>query len=142
MANARLGLGTVVKYDHDNDASYTTVGEISAIDPPGREYEMVDITNLADTLQVNLQGIETTDVWTFTQIYQDGDTVHDYIDAAFDGKHNYSWQIIYAADSGGGAARTWQFTSRVTGIGNETVDAASVCTRVITLERTADITRS
>ena len=38
MASARLGLGTLVKYDHDNDASFTTIGEITSIDPPPREY--------------------------------------------------------------------------------------------------------
>jgi hypothetical protein len=142
MANARLGLGTLVKYDHDDDASYTTIGEISAVDPPPREYEAVDATDLADVLQVSLQGIEQSSTWEFTQIYTDGDTVHEYIDSAFGSKHNYSWQIIFAADSGGGAARTWQFTSRIMAIGHETVDASSVCSRVITLQRTSAITRS
>ena len=142
MADARLGLGTLVKYDHDNDASYTTIGEISAVDPPPREYEAVDATDLADTLAVNLQGQEINSIWSFTQIWTDGDTVQEYIDTAFDSKHNYSWQLVLAADSGGGAARTWQYTSRVMGIGPETIDAASVCSRVITLQRTSDITRS
>ena len=142
MADARLGLGTLVKYAHDNAASYTTIGEISAVDPPPREYEAVDATDLADTLQVSLQGIEVNSTWSVTQIWTDGDTVHEYIASGFDGKHNYSWQIVLPADSGGGAARTWQFTSRIMGIGPETIDASSVCSRVITLQRTSAITRS
>jgi len=142
MADARLGLGTLVKYDHDNDASYTTIGEISAVDPPSREWEAVDATDLADVLQVSLQGIETNSTWEFTQIVTDGDTVHEYIDDGFSSKHNYSWQIVYPADSGGGAARTWQFTSRIMGLGPETVDASSICSRVVSLQRTSAITRS
>ena len=142
MASARRGLGTLVKYDHDNDASFTTIGEITSIDPPPREYESVDATDLADTLSVALQGLEQNSICTFNQIYTDGDTVHEYIDSAFDSKHNYSWQLVFVADSGGGASRTWQFTGRVMGIDHDTVDASSVCSRVITVQRTSAITRS
>lgn len=137
MADRILGLGTLVKVDHDADASYTTVGLIKETTPPPRMREAVDATVLEDTLEALEPGLESAGEFTFMQVWDPTDTNHTMIDTLFANKTKVNWRVEFAAAS---PAITGTFAGWVKGLGPEKTDTKSVVSRTVTVQRTGAIT--
>lgn len=138
MAVKKIGLGTIVKFDHDSNATFDVVGEIRNVTPPGRAYERVAEDTLDSVLRTQQQGIEEVSDMQFTQVWQDGDTQHERIDTSFNAKETRPWQVIYPFTP----ARTWEFQARVMSLGPEQISANSLISRVVTIHRTTAITKT
>lgn len=138
MAIKRIGLGTVVKYDHDSNASFDVVGELRSVTPPGRSYERVADDTLDSVLRTQQQGIEDVSEFQFQQVWHDGDAQHERIDTAFNARDNRAWQIVFPHSP----ARTWEFTGRVMSMGPEQITNSSLITRTVTVHRTSAITKT
>lgn len=138
MADRQIGLGTIVKVDHDSDTTFTTVGCVKEATPPGQEREEADGTCFDDTVKQMLPGIETESEFPFMQVWDPTDTNHLIIDTLYASKAAVNWQIIYPFET----PITEQFAGRVIGISPEKIDNGSVISRTVRVRRTGTISRS
>lgn len=138
MATAMLGLGTVVKVDENDDGnSHTVVTLVVSATPPGREYELVDQSTLADTLATYLPGMEMHSEFTFTQYWEPEDTQHASIDTLFEAKTVVEWQIVYSNTS-----TTDEFEGFVSKLSPQTIEKNNIVSREVTVQRRSAITRT
>jgi hypothetical protein len=138
MADKNLALGSVVKVDHDADATYTVVGNVTSVTPPGRKRVRVDQTALADTLKTYALGIEDFSEFTFAQYWDPGDTNHEIIDTLFGNNTDVNWQCLY----GSAPIQTDQFSGKVSDMTPGELTTDGMIMRTVTVQRTGAITRS
>lgn len=138
MASNQLGLGSLVKVDHDADASYTTVGLVRTITPPARVRIRIDGTVLADTLKTYEMGVEDFSELQFLQLWEPGDSNHEILDTLFGSKAEVNWQVLY----GSGPVQTDQFAGKVSDLTPEPIEIDALLARVVMVQRTGAITRS
>lgn len=138
MATKTIALGSVVKFDDNNDTIFDVVGEIRNATPPPRSYARIADDDLGDVLETQQQGIEEASDFEFLQLWEDGDTAHEKIDTAFSTKTNFAWQIVYPYTT----PRTWEFTGRVMEIAPETLEKGNIIARKVTVHRTSAITKT
>lgn len=138
MADRQIGLGTIVKVDHDADTVYTTIGCIKEATPPAEEREEADGTCFEDTVKQMLTGIETESEFNFLQVWDPTDTNHLIIDTLYSSKTAVNWQLIYPFDT----PITETFAGKVIGKSPEKIDNGSVISRTVRVRRTGTISRS
>lgn len=138
MTTKHVGLGSAVYVDHDDDATFTLVGQSSQITPPGRTREDVDATVLADTLEVPEPGIEAKSEFEFTQVWHPGDTNHEILDTLFASEAKVDWRVVYPTSVG----KRDTFEGYVKQLGPEQIDTKSAIKRKVVVQRTGAITRA
>lgn len=138
MATKQVALGTVLKTDHDQDASFDVMDCISSLTPPGRERAEIEGKCLGDTLDVPLLGIEAPSRLTFVQFWEPGDTEHEKLDTLFDSKAEFDVQIVTPHAT----PITDEFTAQVVRLGPEELTPDSAYKREVVLLRTTAITRT
>ena len=138
MADKNLGLGSLVKVDHDADASYTTVGLVTAFTPPARKRALVPGTILADTLETYEAGIEDFSSMSVTGYWDPGDTNHEILDTLFDNKTKVNWQALY----GSAPVKTDQFAGFISELTPAENNKDGLIMRTFIVQRTGAITRS
>jgi hypothetical protein len=138
MADRQIGLGTIVKVDHDADTTYTTIACAKEATPPNQVRVEVDATCFEDTVVQMLPGIEDESEFSFLQVWDPTDTNHLIIDALFTSKTAVNWQVIYPFAT----PITEIFAGRVVGLTPETISNDSVISRTVMVRRTGSISRS
>ena len=93
-----LGLGTVAKYDANDDANVSdTITLLVTGTPPPRVRERVNGATLGDTLSVDGMGIEQVSDYTFTLMVEPNDTQHASFHSIFGAKTALLWQVVFTS---------------------------------------------
>lgn len=144
MSNKVLGYGSIVKVDHDDNASFTTVGCIKEITPPPRRLKEVDGTCLEDVRESIDPGIAEATDFVFTQVWKVGEAAPGYIDLLFTNAkarttpYDVDWQVIYPQDT----PVTEAFTGWVKEISPSVKGNSEYWTRQVTVKTTSVSTLS
>lgn len=134
----QIGLGTLVKVDHDDDTTFTTVACVRNLTPPGRNKNQADATCITDTLEVMLNGVEAASEFTFQQFWDPTDTNCTMIDTLLTNNTEVDWQIVFPFATPITAA----FSGHVKSTVPDQVDNGTVISRVVTVQRDSAITYS
>lgn len=139
MATRRLGLGTVISVDKDNDSGNDTISLVINAKPPTREREQIDNTTLEDTLQTNDPGIEKHSQYSFRIKVDKADAVHAAIlTTLFDNKTTTTWVIVFTD----GTNETWTFDGWIQKLEHQPVEYNKHNELEVTVDRTTAITVS
>lgn len=96
MAAGLFGNAVVLSMDEDDNAAYTTIGEVISISPPGQEYAMVDFTVLGDTVQNQFPSpVMNAPEWSFTLLLDRTETEQPAIDSIVGDSTYHSWRIDF-----------------------------------------------
>lgn len=128
------GNGTIVKVDHDGDATYTTVGCTSAATVPGRMFSKVDVTCFENTLEQFKAGIEEDSQFVFTQVWDPTSSNHQIIDNLAGGDP-VNWQVVVPFAT----PQTATFAGWVQGYTPSELTPKGNFTRQVTVQRTGAI---
>lgn len=138
MAVKHITLGSILKTDHDQDATFENMTLVNQITPPPRSREETEGRDLADTLTVPLQGIEAVSRMEFEQFWEPGDTEHEKLDTLFDSKAEADFQLVTAHDT----PVTDEFSGQVTALTPAEWTVQGAYMRRVTITRTTAITRT
>ncbi|GAA4442932.1 phage tail tube protein [Bremerella cremea] len=140
MSEKRIGKGAKVEVDHDGNLTYTKIGLMKDITPPGRSRAGADDTELDADLMTEFPGIEEVSEFTFTQFWHAGDSNHEMIDDLFDEGEDgiVSWRITYPYST----PVTDTFSGWVKNITPAQIVKEDIMSRQVTVSRTSAITRS
>lgn len=136
MAEKRIGLGTTFYVDHDNNLTFTKIGQIKDLTPPTETIQGVDDTDLDATLMTEAPGIEELSEFRVTQFYHDGDSNHQLIDDLFASRAEVEWRYVLPYST----PQTKQFSGWVKGKSMATIVKDDIMQREIVISRTSDIT--
>lgn len=136
MPEKAIGLGAVVKVDHDDDTSFTTIGCVQDLTPPGRERAEVDATCLDDTLEDIRLGIEKADDFVFMLLDDPAGTNYGILNTLFGSRAAVDWQVILPFAT----PRTGTFEGRVKSIKPNKVDKGQPISFAIAVKRSGGIT--
>ena len=96
MALGLFGNGVTLSVDANDNASFTAVGEILSINPPGQEYEMIDFTTLGDTvMQMVPSPTMNAPEWNFTVLLDRTEAEQPEIDSIIGDATFHSWRIDF-----------------------------------------------
>lgn len=91
-----FGSTLTVAVDENDDASFTTLGEVISCTPPGKSFEMVDFTVLGDTVQqLKPSPIETAPELTVTVLADRTQAEQAAIDGVIGDSTFHSWQLVH-----------------------------------------------
>lgn len=135
-ADFAIGLGTLVKVDHDGDTSFDTISAIPELTPPGQEREEVDITVLEDTMEQMRAGIDRATTFEFMLRWDPTDTNHAIISTLYGSKAIVNWQIVLPFET----PITGAFAGYVSAIRPEKVEKGQPIRCNVTVRRTGPVT--
>lgn len=135
MADKSLGLGSLVKVDHDADTNYTTVGLTKDFTPPGRDKELVETTTLSDTIKQFAAAIEDGGDLTVMHLWDPTDSNHTMIDTLITNGTTVNWQVVTAHAT----PITGQFAGIAYSYTPEKVEVNGVWARTFKVRRTGAI---
>lgn len=138
MADRQVSLGSVVKLDHDDNATFDAVGLITNVSPPPRTRQRVNAMVLGDDLETDKMAAEAISDMTITQLWHPGDTEHEKIDTLFDSKDEVSWQIITPHST----PVVDEFVGVVASLDPSPREAGNMIARDFTVHRVSAITRT
>lgn len=96
MARGIFGNGVTLEVDENDDSTFTTVGEVLSINPPGQEFEPVDFTVIGDTVQKMVPSpTMNAPAWDFTVLMDRTEAEQPAIDAVIGSATFHSWRITY-----------------------------------------------
>jgi hypothetical protein len=138
MATKQAALGSILKTDHNSDATFENMTLVSEITHPPRDRARVDAKDLGDALDVPLPGIENPSYCEFTQHWEPGDIEHEKLDTLFDSQTEFPVQIVTPHAT----PKTDEFNAKVFTLAPETLTPDGAYKRKVTLLRTSAITRT
>ena len=138
MADKSIGLGTLVKVDHDADTVFTTVSCIRNVTPAGRSKNQADATCIEDTLEQTLSGLEAASDMPFEQFWDPTDTLCTMIDTLLDNDTVVNWQVVFPFATPIMAA----FSGRVIATTPSQIDNNTVISRTVMVRRDSAISYS
>lgn len=139
-----IGYATIVKCDHDDNASFTTIGCMKSITPPPQSLNTADGTCLEDSFEYMQPGIQKATEFKFLQVWKMGDTNHAIIDTLFanakstTAPYDVDWQVVYPQAN----LVTDAFSGWVKDVAPNTVQIGEYITREVTVMTTSDTTRT
>lgn len=134
----QIGLGTILKFDHDVNASFDAMTLVRQLTPPARTRKKIDAMTLGDVLEVPELGVEAESEMEFTQFWHPGDTEHEKLDTLFGSKATFAVQIVTPHAT----PKTDQFSAKVVSLEPEAITPDGLISRKVTLLRTSAITRT
>ena len=103
MADRLIGYGTTASHDLAGGSTFAAVSLITDCTPPATEFEMVDVTGLADTRMKNVPGQITVSPFTIGMMFEPSDTVHASYRTTAIAKTEVNWRVTWTD------ASTWTF---------------------------------
>lgn len=134
----QVALGTLLKLDHDDNATFNNVTLVTGITPPARMRAEIDGKTLGDSLETSLLGIELKSELEFTQHWHPLDTEHEKLDTLFESGDEVPIQIVTPHAT----PVTDEFTIQVIKLEPEQLTVDGAYKRKVTCQRTSAITRS
>lgn len=134
----QIGLGTLVKVDHDADTVFTTVACVRNLTPPKRSKNQADATCIDDTLEKTLSGLEAASDFAFEQFWDPTDSNCTMIDTLLTNNTEVNWQLVFPF----GTPITAAFSGRVIDTTPSQVDNNTVIARSVMVRRDSAITYS
>jgi hypothetical protein len=100
-------IGATLAYSATSSGSYTAVAGVDSIPAIGGTPEQIDVTTLADTSRVNVDGVKAQDQLTFSVIDQGSNIttlkgiegVNKYWKVTFPSGHTYAFQAVAAVNA-------------------------------------------
>lgn len=117
-------------------ASFTAVAQQSKFGPITKKRARIDVTGLADVLEVLKPGIKRFDGIAFEGWYDPADTSHQYLQTSYSGSLTESWKIVEV--DAGAAEITFSGWLEQLAYGEHAVDGYVTVSGIIVL--TTDIT--
>lgn len=138
MASKQIALGTILKTDHNTDATFESMTLVDQITPPARTREEIEGKSLGDTLDVPLLGIEAPSRLEFTQYWHPGDSEHEKLDTLFGSKAEFDLQVVTPHST----PVTDEFSGQVVSLSPEQLTPSGAYKRQVVVLRTTAITRT
>lgn len=139
MAVKQIALGSILKTDHNSDATFESMTLVRQVTPPPRTRKKVSDSNaLGDTLETPELGIEAESEMEFVQFWQPGDSEHEKLDTLFGSKATFAVQLVTTH----GTPVTDEFTAKVVSLEPEPWTVDGLYGRKVTLQRRSAITRT
>lgn len=138
MASKQIALGTILKTDHNTDATFESMTLVDQITPPARTREEIEGKALGDTLDVPLLGIEAPSRLEFTQYWHPGDSEHEKLDTLFGSKAEFDLQVVTPHST----PVTDEFSGQVVSLSPEQLTPSGAYKRQVVVLRTTAITRT
>lgn len=133
----KLGKGTLVYHDHNDDASYTLINQVESVTLPNEyDYNETDVTALADTTDQTVRGTQKVREVKMVLFWDTSDSGHTNIRTAAGVEAGVPWKIV-TTDA---TPETWTFDAYVLMLGDATLDSKGAIKRSVTLRLTSDIT--
>ena len=96
MAAGNFGGGVTISVDANDNATFTAIGEVLSINPPGQEYPMVDFTVLGDTVQQMFPSpTMNAPEWDVTVLLDRTEAEQPEIDGIVGDSTFHSWKIDF-----------------------------------------------
>lgn len=96
MPDKSIWRATLVKIDHDSDAVFTTISNVTKINSvPMREFETVNMEALADTIEAFVSGLERTGEFAFELETDPTDANHTILNTLVGNKTARNHQIVF-----------------------------------------------
>jgi hypothetical protein len=135
----KLGKGTVVKHDHNDDSSFTTINQVESVKLPDEyDFNETEVTALEDTTEQMVRGINKARALEVVVYWDTSDTGHTNLRTGAADADGFPWKII-TTDA---TPETWDFEGFILKLGDVTVTSKGALMRTITVRLTTDITIS
>lgn len=103
MADKLIGYGTTVSHDLAGGTTFVALSLITDCTPPPTEFEMVDVTGLADSRMKNVPGQITVSPFTIGMMFEPSDTTHASYRTTAIARTEVNWRITWTDSA------TWTF---------------------------------
>jgi len=103
MADRLIGYGTTASHDLAGGSTFVAVSLITDCTPPATEFEMVDVTGLADSRKKEVPGQINVSPFTIGLMFEPSDTTHASYRTTAIAKTEVNWRVTWTDSA------TWTF---------------------------------
>ena len=134
MADRLIGYGTTVSHDLAGGSTFVAVSLITDCTPPATEFEMVDVTGLADTRMKEVPGQIRVSPFTIGMMFEPSDSVHASYRTTAIAKTEVNWRVTWTD------AATWTFKGYISSFVLDSIEPNKKITATMTISPTENPT--
>lgn len=134
MADRLIGYGTTASHDLAGGSTFVAVSLITTCTPPATEFEMVDVTGLADTRMKEVPGQIRVSPFTIGMMFEPSDTTHASYRTTAIAKTEVNWRITWTDSA------TWTFKGYISSFVLDSVEPNKKITATMTISPTENPT--